>query len=111
MVGGDALTVSVVLSRLGVRSALVGRVGKDMNGRFLLEELHRNQVDVKDVIQVEGRHTAVSYILIEPDGERHFLVENSINQTLRSRDILGCGNQRSGHGVLWQRACHAGNDG
>ena len=68
-------------------SALIGRVGKDMNGRFLLEELHRNQVDVKDVIQVEGRHTAVSYILIEPDGERHFLVENSINQTLRSRDV------------------------
>lgn len=85
--GGDALTVSVVLSRLGIRSALIGRVGKDMNGRFLMEELHRNQVDAKDVIQVEGCHTAVSYILIEPDGERHFLVENSINQTLRSKDV------------------------
>lgn len=85
--GGDALTVSMVLARLGVRSALIGRVGKDMNGRFLIEELRRNQVDVRGVIEVEGQHTAVSYILIEPDGERHFLIENSINQTPRSSDV------------------------
>lgn len=28
-------------------SALIGSVGKDMNGRFLLEELHRNQVETR----------------------------------------------------------------
>ncbi len=85
--GGDALTVANVLGKLGVRTSLVGRVGDDGNGKFLLDDLSANGVDVSRMIVDGNHHTAVSYILIEDSGERHFLIDCSINEVLKSKDV------------------------
>lgn len=85
--GGDALTVSVVLTKLGVQTSLVGRIGKDINGQFVREELVKNHVDISRVIEDETRRTAVSYILIEESGERHFLVNRGANDGLTNGDV------------------------
>jgi len=85
--GGDALNVAVVLSKLGISVSLCGRIGMDMNGQFIKEELRKAGVDIQGIIVDSSHQTAVSYVLIEPGGERHFLSECSINSTLRSKDI------------------------
>lgn len=85
--GGDALTVSVVLSRLGAEASLAGRIGKDINGQFLRKELIKNGVDISKVVEDDIHCTAVSYVLIEENGERHFLVNRGANDALKSSDV------------------------
>lgn len=85
--GGDALTVSVVLSKLGIKTALAGRIGKDVNGQFIRRELEENGVDTAWLKEDEAYNTAVSYILIEESGERHFLVNRGANDGLTGKDV------------------------
>lgn len=85
--GGDALTVSIVLSKLGIRASLAGRIGRDFNGQFIRAELEKNGVDTAWLIEDDSYHTAVSYILIEESGERHFLVNRGANDGLTGRDV------------------------
>lgn len=85
--GGDALTVAVVLSKLGAEASLIGRIGKDVNGQFIREELVKNGVNTDRLIEDELYGTAVSYILIEESGERHFLVNRGANDALTGRDV------------------------
>ena len=85
--GGDALTVAVVLSRMGQNVSLASNLGDDSNGRFIKKELEKSGVCTKYVRSVKGYSTATSYQLIEENGQRHFLVDNRINALQKSRDI------------------------
>lgn len=85
--GGDGLTVAVVLSKLGIQASFAGRVGKDVNGQFIRKELVKNGVSTDMLIEDASYGTAVSYILIEQSGERHFLVNRGANDGLMSKDI------------------------
>ncbi|MEY8507504.1 carbohydrate kinase family protein [Lachnospiraceae bacterium 42-17] len=85
--GGDALTVAVVLSKLGIQASFAGKIGKDINGQFIRKELVKNGVNTDMLIEDDSYGTAVSYILIEESGERHFLVNRGANDGLLSRDI------------------------
>ncbi len=85
--GGDALTVSVVLSKLGIEASLIGRIGRDVSGQFIKEELKKNSVNMDRLIEDDLYGTAVSYILIEKSGERHFLVNRGANDALTGKDV------------------------
>ena len=43
--GGDALTVAVVLAKMGAEVELNAKVGNDAGGKFVLSELKKNGVD------------------------------------------------------------------
>lgn len=85
--GGDALTVAVVLSKLGIEASLIGRIGRDVSGQFIKEELKKNGVNMDRLIEDDLYGTAVSYILIEKSGERHFLVNRGANDALTGKDV------------------------
>src|SRR5579871_743260 len=48
-VGGCPANVAIGAARLGLRSALISRVGDEPMGRFVLEQLTREGVDVRGV--------------------------------------------------------------
>ena len=82
-IGGDAANVAVALSKLGGRALFTGLVGNDMYGEFLKKRFVEAGVDIRGIITDPVMPTGVTHILIEPGGERHFLVQNvSINSTL-----------------------------
>jgi sugar/nucleoside kinase (ribokinase family) len=80
--GGDASNVAVALARLGLDSCLCCLVGNDMYGDFILKRLGEAGVNTRNVLRHPDKGTGVSHILIEPGGERHFLVFSSINGDL-----------------------------
>ena len=84
--GGDALTVAVVLAKMGEDVTLVSNIGDDEHGRFVCEELKKNGVRTDCIKTLKGYTTATSYQLIEADGQRHFLVDNKINSLQKSKD-------------------------
>ncbi|MCA1850702.1 MAG: carbohydrate kinase family protein, partial [Acidobacteria bacterium] len=69
--GGQTASAIVALQRLGMRTAYAGRFGSDMEGRFGLQSLRGEGVDVEFSEIIEGARTQVGYIIIEAKrGER-----------------------------------------
>jgi len=58
-VGGSPTNTAIAAARLGLRVALLTRVGADHMGRFIREELEREGVDVRGVRTDPGRLTAL----------------------------------------------------
>lgn len=65
-VGGSPANVAIAASTLGVRTALVARVGDDPLGAFVRAELSRLGVDTTDVLGVTGVTTPVAVCEIDP---------------------------------------------
>ena len=67
-VGGSPTNTAIGAARLGLRSALVTRVGADHFGRFIREQLAREGVDTEGVISDPGRPTGLAFLGIrDPD--------------------------------------------
>jgi sugar/nucleoside kinase (ribokinase family) len=81
-IGGDAANTAITLSKLGIASSMCGFVGNDITGDFIIKELSALGVDVSGMNRHPEKGTATSYILIEPGGERHFLVSSSMSSEL-----------------------------
>ena len=63
--GGPAATAAVAASRLGVRTAFVGTVGDDANGRAILAGLADEGVDVSGVTVLAGHASAASVVIVD----------------------------------------------
>ena len=81
--GGMAANTAYALACLGLPVSLVGRVGADGDGEFLLESLAG--VDLSHVI-VQGE-SGRAYILTDREGERTILVAPNTNDDLQERDL------------------------
>jgi len=69
--GGQTASAIAALQRLGMRTAYAGRFGTDAEGRFGLQSLRDEGVDVEFAEVIEGARTQVGYIIIEAKrGER-----------------------------------------
>ena len=71
--GGDAMNEAVVLSKLGMRVGLAGRLGADAFGRYVLDAAASQGVDVSGIRMPPDERTTVSIVLINEKGDRHFL--------------------------------------
>lgn len=71
--GGAPANVAVGLSRLGVSSAFMGKVGDDAFGHFLTKTLIDNQVDTSGVVYSGAARTALAFVSLKADGDRDFM--------------------------------------
>ena len=72
--GGQTASAMVALRRLGRRTAYAGRFGSDDAGRFGLETLRAECVDISRAEVIEGARNQIAYIIIEArTGERTIL--------------------------------------
>jgi fructokinase len=70
--GGAPANVAVGISRLGTRSAFVGKVGDDPFGRFLVMELRNAGVDTSGMIFDPSHKTRLAFVSLMKNGERDF---------------------------------------
>ncbi|HLL55473.1 MAG TPA: carbohydrate kinase [Myxococcaceae bacterium] len=70
--GGSPANVAVGLARLGARSAMLGVVGQDELGHFLVERLAAEGVDVSHLRQTDEGKTGLVFISLTATGERSF---------------------------------------
>jgi sugar/nucleoside kinase (ribokinase family) len=85
--GGCALNTASVLSRLGLDAAVVGKVGKDGFGDFLLRLFDERGIDGSGVLQDPAVATSASVVLVDRAGERTFLHLPGANGRLRLDDL------------------------
>lgn len=86
--GGGAANVAVVASRLGLRVAVVARVGEDAAGDGALSHLADEGVDVSTVSRDAAARTGTSLVLTAPDGDRTVLVHAGANAHLGRHELL-----------------------
>ncbi|KQY13246.1 bifunctional 5-dehydro-2-deoxygluconokinase/5-dehydro-2-deoxyphosphogluconate aldolase [Rhizobium sp. Root482] len=66
-VGGCPTNIAVGTARLGLKSALLTRVGKEQMGRFIREQLEREGVEVSGIVTDPERLTALAILSVESD--------------------------------------------
>ena len=70
--GGAPANLAVAASRLGARTAFIGKVGSDGFGTILRETLERNGVDVTGLATDRKEATTLAVVSVDGAGERSF---------------------------------------
>lgn len=88
--GGVAANCAVALARWDLPVRLLGCVGRDAFGNYLLRALEGSGVDVRWVQRTDRARTGIMYTNITPDGQRTFFGSRAANG-LVERLANGCG--------------------
>lgn len=88
-IGGCPTNIAAGSARLGLKSALISRVGDEHMGRFVREQLTREGVDISHLIVDPERHTAYAILGIEDKKTFPliFIRENCADSALCPDDI------------------------
>ena len=86
-IGGCPANLAVDLARLAVKANVVGCVGDDALGRFLIESLEQQGVDAGNVRALGGCATGGSLILNVRGQDRRYITTMGANDSLSPRDI------------------------
>jgi sugar/nucleoside kinase (ribokinase family) len=86
-VGGCAANVGIDLARLGIRVGVVGCVGQDAFGRFLIDALSAAGIDVAGVRQLADAETSGTLIVNVRGEDRRFIHAPGANARLQAADI------------------------
>lgn len=85
--GGCAMSAAIDMARIGLKTAILGKVGNDGLGEFLKNTLVENGVNVDGLAVDENVQTSASVVLSNSDGERTFLHCIGANGTFGENDI------------------------
>lgn len=86
--GGPVATALVALSRLGAKTAFVGKMGDDEFGNFMKAELKKEKVDISQVVTESGASSQFAFIIVDKaTGKRTILWSQSNVSPLRESEI------------------------
>jgi ribokinase len=84
-VGGGAAHVALALSKLGLKTKLIGLIGNDSFGNFILEKIKKFGVENK--LRVVKKETGISIGINFEDGSRSLLTYRGTNSFFSIRDF------------------------
>lgn len=85
--GGCASNTGVSLAKIGVDTSVVGKVGKDAFGDFIVDSLKKHGVDIRGIKRDDEALTSATQVLVHPDGERSFIHYLGANANFREEDV------------------------
>ncbi|MEX0710975.1 MAG: sugar kinase [Pirellulales bacterium] len=86
-IGGCASNAAMDLARLGVKVGVVGCVGEDAFGRFVIETLEAEGIDTSSIRRVAGVGTSGTLIINVKGEDRRFIHTVGANALLSIADI------------------------
>ncbi len=85
--GGCAANTGIALAKIGVRTGIIGKVGNDGFGDFMVNALERNGLDCAGVVRDDVTATSATMVMVHGDGERTFIHYIGANAALTEDDI------------------------
>lgn len=85
--GGNAMTASINLKRMGVETKIIGKVGNDIFASYLKNCLNDAEVDTSGLIFDKKVQTSASVLMIDSTGERSFFHCTGANAAFELKDI------------------------
>ena len=88
-VGGCPANIAIGTARLGLRSAIITRVGDEQMGRFIREQMRREGVSDRGIVTDRERLTALAILSVENDRSFPLLFyrENCADMALCEADV------------------------
>lgn len=86
-IGGCAANVVIDLAKLSLKTSIIGKIGDDNFGKFLLDTLNSEKVDVTGLKLDKNVSTSASMVMISEDGERSILHSFGANAKFGFDDI------------------------
>lgn len=71
-IGGAPFNVAVNARQSGAKAGFIGRIGKDVAGRFINENIMLYKLDYATLQQDEIRNTTLAFVALDSSGERYF---------------------------------------
>ncbi len=84
--GGKGANQAVAAARHGSRVSMLGHVGKDNFGDFLLNNLKENRVDVQ-YLQRDAASTGTAIIVVDSNGQNSIVLSAGANGNVSSEDV------------------------
>ena len=69
LIGGSAANFAVGVSRYGLKTGIMARIGNDIFGKHIRSELEKKGINTERLVSIDEK-TGMAFIAIEPDGER-----------------------------------------
>ena len=85
--GGCAANTGISLAKLGVQTAIVGKVGTDGFGDFIVRRFEEHGIDVGGMVRARETATSATMVLVHSDGERSFLHYSGANAVFQAWDV------------------------
>ncbi|MBM4050254.1 MAG: sugar kinase [Planctomycetes bacterium] len=85
--GGCALNAGIALAKLGTLTGVIGKVGDDGFGDFLIGEAKKHGLDTAGVVRDKKVSTSFTFIMVASDGERRFMHTLGANATFCAKDV------------------------
>jgi ribokinase len=84
--GGKGANQAVAAARLGANVSMLGRVGKDNFGDFLLNNLQSNHVDTQ-LVQRDEASTGTATIIVDGNGQNSIVLSAGANGKVSAADV------------------------
>ncbi len=84
--GGKGANQAVAAARLGAQVYMLGRVGRDNFGDFLLNNLQANHVD-SSLVQRDDASTGTAIIVVDADGQNSIVLSPGANGKVSASDV------------------------
>jgi len=84
--GGKGANQAVAAARLGASVSMLGRVGRDNFGSYLLENLESNNVDTR-LVQRDDASTGTATIIVDSNGQNSIVLSAGANGKVSDADV------------------------
>lgn len=87
--GGKGANQATGLARLGAKAKMIGKVADDENGRTLIENLKKNNIDTS-CVSTDGTQTGMAAIIIDGEGRNRIVVYEGANAEMVPSEASAC---------------------
>lgn len=84
--GGKGANQAVAAARQGVKTTMIGRVGNDSFGPFLVDNLKSNNVDTSHVVKTDSA-TGTAIIVVDANGQNSIVLSPGANGMVTPADV------------------------
>ena len=85
--GGCAINAATALARLNLPVEVIGKIGCDAFGDFVLAAMKERGIGVRGVKRDDKVGTSATMVMVEPDGERRFVHYIGANARMKLEDV------------------------
>jgi sugar/nucleoside kinase (ribokinase family) len=85
--GGCAVNSGIAMAKIGLNTAVLGKIGNDGFGKFIYNSLKEEKVNVDGLVLDSNSSTSASVVLVDSGGERSFLHCLGANAEFTDKDV------------------------
>ncbi|UCE96234.1 MAG: carbohydrate kinase family protein [Candidatus Bathyarchaeota archaeon] len=85
--GGSAANTIVGMARLGMKTSFIGKVADDREGKLLLDNFKREEVDTQGIVVARRGRSGVVMGFVDKEGERALYVDPGVNDIIGQKEV------------------------